>query len=520
MFSCDSNPDDSPDDPPSGGTLNVDTAIASVVDGQSATIRISAKDAGGSAVSVSASSAKNMVSLSGPVKSGDRYELTVTGKGGVYGDDTLTITSDSGESKTVTVRVTDPLALHCDGLLIRFVNNFEWLTDDHGSGQSPDITVFTPKVPDGYSFLGHYVAQGHYYDGGAAATDSPTWRTLAVKEINGSGALAKPTGFTQIWTSTGWDWGDIRVYKPIAPNNYYAMGFLAVKAGDPEPDPATTNIRCVHKDYVAEAAVGGEIWAQKIVFPFTQVFFAFMAAPINNAVLKQENELFLETGCPVAWLPAVPGTSVPQVSDGFVVMKVKSPVMLDRNDTTYVPKLTSLNDTQGARFPVYYKRTVAVPWYLVTDNLVSVVNKLEYTPIYHIDRDSYFVLGEFRHNQGSLNYTLKLTNKTGVTNTTTKTEWESRGIEVSGSVGFKFASASFKITRELGFATTVGTSEFTEKDVSDTLTIPPGKAGGLFEKYSDLQVVRRNNVSGDWEDNVAGTMTVAESYIVPDEYPD
>ena len=90
------------------------------------------------------------------------------------------------------------------------------------------------------------------------------------------------------------------------------------------------------------------------------------------------------------------------------------------------------------------------------------------------------------------------------------------GFLIGGSIGFKFAGANFKITREMGFASSESTAVLDSRAVSYTFHVPAGKVGGIFQKFSDFQMQRRM-ANGGWE-NVCGKMTVGENSVVPSEY--
>jgi hypothetical protein len=499
-------------------TLVVDTTITSVVAGQSDTISIKALDASSARDSVSVASTKGYVTFSDPVYSDSTkaYALTITGASGSLGDDTLTISSGSGLSASVTVKVTDPLALHLDGLLVRFVNSFDFVWySQYATLYDPMITnfrVYKPQVPDGYYRLGSYFVTGFTDSTGSVTSDS--WRTLVVKDINDSGALAKPLGFSPVGAVKSYNgYPALTIYAVIPPTGYYAMGVVA-ETGTTPPDPATTDIRCVHKDYIAQASYTTDDFLRKA----SGASFLLYSITTPSEIDKDDDQLTLATGLRAYELES---SSNEDILAQCVVLKGRAPVMLAQEDTSYVPTLASLYETEGSARPVYGKRVVALPYLGFNDTLVTTLDKLSRTPVYRIERDSYYALDKFRYNQLSTPYTLELSSTTGVSSSTAQTSWSSKGVEVGPSFGLKIATLTlFKLNKELGFATTTASSEFNQTTVTDKMTIPSGKAGGLFQKRDDLKILRRNSATKLWEDQVGDTLTIVESNIVPDEYPD
>ena len=508
----------------STASLAVDKTITSVVAGQADTITIKALDASSAKDSLSVASAKGYVTFSDPVysDSAKTYSLTVTGASGYLGDDTLTLSSGSGLSASVTVKVTDPLALHLDGLLVRFVNSFGFVWNDYKLymfGSPLGVTffrVYEPQVPVGYYRLGSYIVTD--FDNSESDMTSDTYRTIVVKAIDDSGALAKPIGFELIATIKAYSSEPaLSIYRIIPPTDYFAMGVVAV-TGTSAPDPATTDLRCVYKDYVAQASYST---ADPKIYATSSVcsnYFRLYPITIPSEIDKDDDQLTLNPGLCAYGL----GDS----SNDFIlaqcpVLKGRAPVMLAQEDTNYVPTLTSLYETEGSARPAYGRRIVALPWFGFNDSLVTTLDKYIYTPVYRIERDYYYALDKFRYNQLSTPYTLEISSTTGVSSSTAQTSWSSKGVEVGPAFGLKIATLTlFKLTKELGFATTESSSEFNQTTVTDTMTIPAGKAGGFFQKRDDLKILRRNSATGLWEDQVGDTLNIVESNIVPDEYPD
>lgn len=141
-------------------------------------------------------------------------------------------------------------------LLVSTTSNYNWIYDDKGSGSDMDVTIYRPApTTDGYFIIGDY-AQGDY--------SSPTGSSLIVMAVNdnpSSPLLAAPVKYEQVWNDkkSGGD-NDGSVWRPVAPDGYLALGFVANNGYD---QPNIPNYRCLRKDLVEDTTAGGLIWNDK-----------------------------------------------------------------------------------------------------------------------------------------------------------------------------------------------------------------------------------------------------------------
>lgn len=141
-------------------------------------------------------------------------------------------------------------------LLVSTTSNYNWIYDDKGSGSDMDVSIYRPApTTDGYFIIGDY-AQGDY--------SSPTGSSLIVMAVNDNPAsplLAAPVRYEQVWNDkkSGGD-HDGSVWRPVAPDGYLALGFVANNGYD---QPDIPNYRCLRKDLVEDTTAGGLIWNDK-----------------------------------------------------------------------------------------------------------------------------------------------------------------------------------------------------------------------------------------------------------------
>ncbi len=161
---------------------------------------------------------------------------------------------------TVNLDKTPPdLALSSDedledpALEVLYVDDFQLVWNDKGSGADRDGAFYQPIAPAGYSVIGYY-GQGNYN-----AADGVV---VVVKELE-PGALAAPVGYEEIWTDSGSGADrDGAFWKPIPPAGYTCLGVVVtgycIGCGYAPPD--VDKIQCVRSDLVAPATAWMSIW--------------------------------------------------------------------------------------------------------------------------------------------------------------------------------------------------------------------------------------------------------------------
>ena len=126
-------------------------------------------------------------------------------------------------------------------------HTFAKIWDDNATWCQPNsLAVFRPCPPQGWHILGDFVERSCSSEPGRLT------KVLVVQEppyVPGEvPILACPTGYTQVWPPTGVfssKSGSIVFWKPIAPEGYEALGFVATSSA---VQPPTNLIRCVHRD--------------------------------------------------------------------------------------------------------------------------------------------------------------------------------------------------------------------------------------------------------------------------------
>ncbi|MDE1461878.1 Vps62-related protein [Spartinivicinus poritis] len=131
---------------------------------------------------------------------------------------------------------------------IKYVNEYDLVWWDDGSGGDHDGSYYRPKTPAGYYRLGHYGKGGY---------GAPTEASIVVKELK-PGMLVRPVGYTKIWddSGSGADW-DGSFWQPNPPQGYKCLGTVATRN---HHQPSIDEVRCVKNELVVPGKLGGFIW--------------------------------------------------------------------------------------------------------------------------------------------------------------------------------------------------------------------------------------------------------------------
>lgn len=162
-------------------------------------------------------------------------------------------------------------------LELAYVDDFQLMWRDKGSGGDFDGAYYRPVVPTGFYSLGHY-GQGDY--------GVPRGFVFAARELR-DGALASPVDYTWVYS----DWGsgadmDGSFWRPVPPSEDYVCLGLVAQTGYSKP--STDAVRCVRKDLTVPAKVGNTIWIDQGTGA-TYYFGSWQIIPAD------ENGIFLGT---------------------------------------------------------------------------------------------------------------------------------------------------------------------------------------------------------------------------------
>jgi hypothetical protein len=427
------------------------------------------------------------------------------------GERTVCVSSGAGCTANVTVRVYDPKALMTSGLAVTYTDQFQWRWDDSGSGYDQDGGFFHPLPPSGYYALGS-IGQTHY------GSPNGLRAAIVVKEVDGSGALAAPTDYTQIWNDSGSGaTDDGSFWLPVAPEGYQALGVVAQSGyGKPSLD----DVRCVRSDLVAPAKTGSAIWVYERNLCSPGICMQTVFGSWNIVVPDTPNtpgKAYLDAGTFVALGGSGSGTP-PSANPALYVLNLKLPVVTDMNDSAFVPELASYDDPPSST-DTHLSKVVAVPFSLVNDTGHDLHWKVGNSPVYRIRREDYFNKQYFYDNSaGSTPITHTVTNTVGISETESETYRVTVGLKISSSSGCDLIGGSVEVelSIEFGYETTSSLTVFQERSVSQEVIIAPHTAGCLWQKATQFALMRNN---GGWEDVAGGAVQIDVDSFVKGEHP-
>ena len=402
--------------------------------------------------------------------------ITVTGVG--YGSATITVSTETGDEREFPVTVYDNTVLDAGELLIKFTDEFGDRFADVGSGADDDGDFYHPIPPEGYHALGSIGFHGY---------QSPADLRTAVMVVKDKGLnpenppLALPVDYDIVWHNgvyilgTWYADGDYTgaFWRPVPPEGYVAMGLVvhywAQRTSAPyNQKPPLTKVMCVREDLTRTAGIGGYIWDDA-------------GNGLSDRYFRADQLIVPELYSDYEQMHLAPGTFVGHASHAknnnsnpvANVLCLDPQVLIDAdyNSTLWRPELTSLEDPGNTTQPLL-NRTVLVPFTAFADAGRDIYWKVENSPFYVLERNYYWEEECFTSGLGSctVSYT------TGSTESNEKTTWEAEGVTSSWEVGFSIKGIGGKmsstVTKTLGFAESIGVSEFEEKTVSTEVPAP------------------------------------------------
>ncbi|MCJ7435867.1 MAG: Vps62-related protein, partial [Anaerolineales bacterium] len=138
----------------------------------------------------------------------------------------------------------------------QYTTKFEFAWSSLGGWSVYEAAFYHPIPPDDYYVLGDYGQVGY---------GAPVGLSLVVRELTeGSGALAEPVGYQEIWKDKG-SGADLdgSFWRPIAPPGYRCLGVVAQLSHN---QPNRPDIRCVREELLLPGESGSPIWRNSDYF--------------------------------------------------------------------------------------------------------------------------------------------------------------------------------------------------------------------------------------------------------------
>lgn len=487
-----------PKPPIDKSALLVDFLSIALVDGGTQAVCVNACDKNGNRESFTAVSENS--GIASVVKTDTTFTITAIG----YGTTNIKVTTPSGKSKNLPVRVYDLQVLDTEELLITFSQTFQYRWRDAGSGMPTDGSYYHPVTTNGFKPLGSLGFGGYYNPDGVQGV-------MVVKAKAGSDALAAPLDYTLVWGDQGSGANDDgSFWMPVPPAGYKAMGIVAQSGyGKPSVD----DVVCVREDLTVPGESGGAIWGTFNVIGITP----FSSWKIEPPIAGPHENAYLSTGTFVA----VASWTQPAIHPAINVLNVTLPMLAETPYQQYVPKLTGYDPPPDETVPIL-AREMLVPCTILSDPLYNnnQMWRISNSPFYRLERHVFYKLLYHNHNQTSLTQHNSYTRKFGVTTTESNEFWSETSISVTVEAGISIAMFSGKVSttvsKSFGYSTMTSVSELEESEYESGVDVLPGKAVAIWQRYNRFVLKRHNGTSLEpvkaWEFGI--------NSFVTDEYPD
>ncbi|WP_392476551.1 Vps62-related protein [Nostoc sp. C110] len=398
----------------------------------------------------------------------------------------------------VATSVQSQTELNCGDLAIKFVDKFELVWWDKGSGGAYDGAYYKPIVPNSYYTLGHY-GQGNY--------NSPTGVVVVVKELK-SGALARPTDYELIWKDKGSGADmDGAFWRPIPPSGYVALGLVATGNYN---KPSVDEVMCIRQDLVVGGQPGGQVWIDK----GTGADADFGSWEINSPPISgYEEYAYITAGT----FFGVASHTRPNSNPLLYCLKLKLPF----ENYQVNLKQPTLESTQepAPRTEPQLANSVWIPFFSVKDDLRDLAWKVSNSPFYRLDREQFYTRQWHYFNNSEVIDSKQISIRVGISQTDTQTFSTQTGISITteasaGIEGIASTKISATFSVQLGFESSSSFTQMREETVTDTYNIPAHKAVALWTKTNRFTLKRADGsvVGNSWE--------IQTNSTVKDQFPD
>ncbi len=327
--------------------------------------------------------------------------------------------------------------LDCGNLAIKFVNQFQLAWWDKGSGGNYNGAYYKPIVPQGFHALGYY-GQGNYNEHNGVV--------VVVKELE-RGALARPTGYQLIWTDKGSGADmDGAFWRPIAPNNYVALGLVVTGNYN---KPSVNEVMCVRQDLVQLGQPGDQVWIDK----GTGADVDFGSWEIDSPPISGHEEYsYIAAGT----FFGVASHNRPNANPLLYCLKLKLP--FEKRQVN--PKQPTLESTQEPprKTEAQLANSVWIPFLSVNDDQRNLEWKINNSPFYRLDREEYYSMKFHHFNNTEVTDSIKDSLTVGISKTKSEKFSQQTGISITtefsgggiANVGFN-KKMSITLSLQLGF---------------------------------------------------------------------
>lgn len=379
-------------------------------------------------------------------------------------------------------------SIKMDALEIMFVTDYDFVYNDRGTGASTNWSMWSPKLPPGYSSLGHYAHASHA---------KPTTVMIAVRAGNDPSAVAYPKDYQRIYhdAGTGGD-QDGSIWMPVAPQGYRALGTVGMN-GHGKPSPSA--VVCVRNDLTTYASVGKRLFTDSGSGGDLDLG-VYAIKPPN--VVQDSKESFVTSGSFAAHASYAALTN----SEVCYALKVTLPYK-NKNITNTEPKQVNLKrpakHTDKKLSTVAYIPCISIVDPVFANNLAGQVRN---TPIYTLERYDYYHLQDFNTNDSEDKGSMSFSQTTGMTKEHSSSMSHTFGVSMTRGIeagaGPVKATASVTLSYALSQTSSYSTSMMNQQTLTKQFSVPAHGAGAYYTLSHTYKLKRANgDVVKSWDLN-------------------
>ncbi|KFG84642.1 putative vacuolar protein sorting-associated protein [Metarhizium anisopliae] len=366
-------------------------------------------------------------------------------------------------------------------LRITMTSGYRWVWDDTGSGARRSVCLWTPNAQGNLCPVGDYAApEGYWEINGHRASllvgQNPN--TTPKKP-----AVARPTGYTKVWG----DWGsggkhDGIIWHPTAPAGYVALGDVGTYGYDTKPD--VNRIWCVREDLVGYG---------KFLATSTWDDGGSGAGSDCSLWAVQPGDVGVDGA---ERLPVLADTFVARSNyarpggDQARVLLLPMPKKYDEYDVA-VPKVEARHiPSRGDQIQSTEQCKATLPFHFFfppnhQDSLDNIRN-----PFLTVSRTIAWYVEGVWVNDGEGDYSRQQRILYGVSKEQREEMTHTVGVEISATYGIKLSSVSVTLNYQFTHTSSTSLTEYSEREVTETINVPKHSASVLFTKHVWIKVYR------------------------------
>ncbi len=379
-------------------------------------------------------------------------------------------------------------SIKMDALEIMFVTDYDFVYNDRGTGANDNWSMWSPKLPPGFSSLGHYAHASHA---------KPTTVMIAVRTGNDPTAIAFPRDYQRIYhdAGTGGD-QDGSIWMPIAPSGYRALGMVGMNGHGKPPANAVV---CVRNDLTTYASMGKRLFTDAGSGGDLDLS-VWSIQPPN--VVQDSKESFVTSGSFAAH--ASHGNL--SNSEVYYALKVTLPYK-NNNITNTEPKQTNMKSppkhTDKKLSTVAYIPCISIEDPVFANNLAGQVRN---TPIYTLERYDFYQLQDFNTNDSNNDGSMSFAQTTGMTKEHSSSMSHTFGVSMTrgmeAGAGPVKATMSVTLSYALSQTSSYSTSMMNQQTLTKQFTVPAHGAGAYYTLSHTYKLKRANgDVVKSWDLN-------------------